>query len=38
MITQTQLSMADFFSDCKEIMDNSKPEFLEILETHIDIN
>lgn len=38
MIAQTQLSMADYFSDCKEILDYSKPEFLELLETYIDIN
>lgn len=38
MIPQIQLSMADFYSDCKEIFEGNKPEFLSLVETYIDIN
>lgn len=38
MITQKQLTLADFFEDCQEIFDNDKPQFLSLLENHIDLD
>jgi hypothetical protein len=38
MIPYKQLSLADIFSDCQEVFDNDKPQFLTLLETHIDLN
>lgn len=38
MITQKQLTLADVFSDCQEIFDSDKPQFLTILENHIDLD
>ena len=38
MIPQKQLSLADFFEDCQNIFENDKPEFLSLLENHIDID
>lgn len=38
MIPQIQMTMADFYSDCKEIFEGNKPEFLTLVETYIDIN
>lgn len=38
MIPYKQLSLADIFSDCQEKFENDKPEFLSLLETHIDID
>lgn len=38
MITYKQLSLADFFEDCKEIFDSNKPQFLTLLEDHIDLD
>ena len=38
MITQKQLSLADIFEDCKEIYDSDKPQFLTLLENHIDLD
>ena len=37
MITQKQLTLADIFSDCQEIFDSDKPQFLTLLENHIDL-
>ena len=37
MITQKQLTLADIFSDCQEIFDFDKPQFLTLLENHIDL-
>ena len=30
--------MADFFEDCKEIYEADKPQFLTLLENHIDLD
>ncbi len=38
MIPYKQLSLADIFTDCQEKLDNDKPAFLSLLETHIDID
>ena len=38
MITQKQLSLVDIFEDCKEIYDSDKPQFLTLLESHIDLD
>lgn len=38
MITQKQLSLADIFEDRKEIYDSDKPQFLTLLENHIDLD
>lgn len=38
MIPQKQLSLADIFEDCKEIFDSDKPQFLTLLENHIDLD
>jgi len=38
MITQKQLSLADIFEDCKQIYDSDKPQFLTLLENHIDLD
>lgn len=38
MIPHKQLSLADIFSDCQEKLENDKPAFLSLLETHIDID
>ena len=38
MITRNQLSMADIFSDCREISDLDKPHFLDLLENQIDLD
>ena len=38
MIPQKQLTLADFFEDCKEIYDFDKPRFLTLLENHIDLD
>ncbi len=37
MITQKQLTLADIFSDCQEIFDFDKPQFLTLFENHIDL-
>jgi len=37
MIKVKQLSLADTFEDCREIFENDKPRFLEILEQAIDL-
>ena len=38
MITYKQLSLADIYSDCQNKFENDKPEFLTLLENHIDID
>lgn len=38
MIPQKQLSLADIFSDCQNIFENDKPEFLSLLEQHINLD
>jgi hypothetical protein len=38
MISYKQLSLADIFTDCQNIFDNDKPEFLSLLEKHINLS
>lgn len=38
MITHNQLSMADVFSDCQEILDFDKPHFLDLLDNYINLS
>ena len=38
MIPQKQLSLADIFEDCKDIFESDKPQFLTLLENHIDLD
>lgn len=38
MIPQKQLTLADIFEDCQEIFDSDKPQFLSLLENHIDLD
>ena len=38
MITQMQLSLADIFEDCQEIFESDRPQFLTLLENHIDLH
>jgi len=38
MIPYKQLSLTDIFQDCQNKLDNDKPAFLSLLETHIDID
>lgn len=38
MIPYKQLSLGDIFSNCQTISDNDKPEFLSLLESHIDLD
>ena len=38
MIPQKQLSLADIFEDCKNIFESDKPQFLTLLENHIDLD
>ena len=38
MIPQKQLTLADISEDCKEIYDSDKPQFLTLLENHIDLD
>lgn len=38
MIPYNQLSLADFFSDCQEIYESDKPQFLSLLQQHIDLD
>lgn len=37
MIPQKQLTLADIFEDCKNIFDDNRPKFLDLLEEHIDL-
>ena len=38
MITYKQLTMCDIFEDCQNIFDSNKPQFLSLLENHIDLD
>ena len=38
MIPHKQLSLEDIFSNCQNIFENDKPEFLSLLEQHIDLD
>ena len=38
MIPHNQLTLADIFTDCQKIFEEDKPEFLKLLEQHININ
>lgn len=38
MITYKQLSVADIFSNCQELYDYDKPQFLRLLEEHINLD
>jgi hypothetical protein len=38
MIPQKQLPLADIFEDCKDIYESDKPQFLTLLENHIDLD
>ena len=38
MIPQKQLTLADIFENCKKIYDSDKPQFLTLLENHIDLD
>ena len=38
MIPHKQLSLEDIFSNCQNIFENDKPEFLSLLEKHIDLD
>lgn len=37
MITYKQLNLADCFENCKEIFESDKPQFLKLLEEHINL-
>ena len=38
MIPQKQLSWSDIFEDCKDIFESDKPQFISLLEKHIDLD
>ena len=38
MIPRNQLELADVFSECQDIFESDKPQFLSLLEEHIDLN
>jgi hypothetical protein len=38
IIPQTQLSLADVFSDCQDIFGSDKPKFLSLLQSHIHLD
>ena len=38
MIPQKQLSLADIFEDCKNIFGSDRPQFLTLLENHINLD
>ena len=38
MIPYKQLTLADFYSECQDKFENDKPEFLSLLESHIDMD
>ena len=38
MITHKQLSLADIFENCQNIFEENKPQFLTLLEQHIDLS
>ncbi len=37
MIAQVQLELKDIFEDCQKFFEEDKPEFLRLLEQHIDL-
>ena len=37
MIPQNQLELADVFSECQDIYESDKPQFLSLLEDHVDL-
>lgn len=37
MIPYNQLSLADIFSDCQDIYESDKPQFLSLLQQHMDL-
>ena len=37
MIPQNQLDLADVFSECQDIYESDKPQFLALLEDHVDL-
>ena len=38
IIPCNQLSLSDVFSDCQDIYDSDKPEFLSLLQSNIDLD
>lgn len=38
MIPHKQLKLADIFEDCKNIFEEDKPQFLSLLEEHINLS
>ena len=38
MIPYNQLSLADIFSDCQEIYESDKPQFLSLLQQYVDLD
>lgn len=38
MIPYKQLSLAEIFDFCQDIIDSDKPKFLSLLENHIDLD
>ena len=38
MIAHKQLTLADFFEDCQDFFNSDKPQFLSLLESHIDLD
>jgi len=38
MIAYKQLSLADIYSDCQDMLENDKPAFLSLLEEHINLD
>ena len=38
MIPQKQLSLADIFSDCQDVYDSDKPQFLSLLQQYINLD
>lgn len=38
MVPQKQLTLADIFENCQDIFESDKPQFLTLLENHIDLD
>ncbi len=38
MFPHKQLTLTDIFEDCKEFYESDKPQFLTLLENHIDLD
>lgn len=38
MIPYNQLALADIFSNCRDIYESDKPQFLSLLQSHIDLS